>query len=45
MAATLNRELGFVTPSAEDWTLSQAAFPLSINFAILGVAAALLGGW
>lgn len=22
MAATLNRELGFVTPSAEDWTLS-----------------------
>lgn len=41
----VTREIGFVAPVAADWTLSDAAFPLSLVFIVLGASAAVLGPW
>ncbi|RYG65938.1 MFS transporter [archaeon] len=45
MADELTRELGFVVSSAQDWTLMQAALPLSLVFIFQGLAAAYFGKW
>eukprot|EP01038_Epipyxis_sp_PR26KG_P008254 gene8254-11169_t len=45
MADVLTREQGFVTAAASDWTLLQAAFPLSIVFLMQGVSASIVGKW
>lgn len=45
MADVVTRELGFVAPAASDWTLLEAATPLSITFAVLGFSASLVGKW
>eukprot|EP01038_Epipyxis_sp_PR26KG_P004904 gene4904-6867_t len=45
MADVITREQGFVTAAASDWTLMQAAFPLSIVFLMQGVSAAFVGKW
>jgi MFS family permease len=36
---------GFVAPAAADWTLLEAAFPLSIVFLLQGVSASVVGSW
>jgi MFS family permease len=45
MADVITREVGFVAPVAADWTLMEAAFPLSIVFLMQGVSASLVGKW
>ena len=45
MADVITREMGFVAPAAADWTLMQAAFPLSIVFLMQGVSAGFVGKW
>lgn len=45
MADVVTREVGFVAPAAADWSLYDAAFPLSIVFLVQGVSASLLGKW
>jgi len=45
MADVATREIGFVAPAAADWTLMQAAFPLSIVFLMQGVSASVVGKW
>ena len=44
-ADVITRENGIVASAANDWTLGEAAFPLSLVFGILGVSAAGLGPW
>jgi MFS family permease len=45
MADMLTREYGFVLPAASDWSLMQAAFPLSIVFVLHGISGSLVGKW
>lgn len=45
MADLVTRENGFVTSAASDWTLMQAALPLSLVFVFHGMAASTLGVW
>ena len=45
MADAVTREVGFVAPAASDWTLYEAALPLSIVFLMQGVSAGLVGKW
>jgi MFS family permease len=45
MADTLTRELGFVASAAADWSLYEAALPLSMVFVMQGLTAALFGKW
>ncbi len=45
MADIVTREHGFMAPAAADWTLMQAAFPLSMVFAVFGVSSSLIGKW
>lgn len=45
MADVVTREYGFIAPVASDWTLMQAAFPLSIVFLMQGVSASIVGKW
>jgi hypothetical protein len=45
MADLVTREQGFVASAASDWTLMQAALPLSLVFVFQGLAAATLGSW
>jgi MFS family permease len=45
IADVITREQGFVTAASSDWTLMQAAFPLSIIFLMQGVSASLVGKW
>jgi len=45
MADVISREVGFVAPAAADFTLMEAAMPLSIALGTFGVAASLLGNW
>lgn len=44
-ADVITRENGVVASVASDWTLGEAAFPLSLVFGILGFSAAGLGPW
>ena len=45
MADVLTREHGFIAPAAADWTLGEAALPLSIIFVLQGLSASLVGKW
>jgi len=45
MADQLTREYGFVAASSADWTLMNAALPLSLVFAANGLAAGTMGKW
>eukprot|EP00607_Mallomonas_marina_P007221 CAMPEP_0182416744 /NCGR_PEP_ID=MMETSP1167-20130531/1103_1 /TAXON_ID=2988 /ORGANISM="Mallomonas Sp, Strain CCMP3275" /LENGTH=655 /DNA_ID=CAMNT_0024589777 /DNA_START=227 /DNA_END=2194 /DNA_ORIENTATION=+ len=45
MADVLTRDFGVVASSANDWTLSQTALPLSIVFLFQGLSASVLGKW
>jgi len=45
MADVATREIGFVAPAAADWTLMQAAFPMSTVFLMLGLSASVVGKW
>ena len=45
MSGPLTRELGFVSSCAADWSFSETTVPLSITFALQGIAAALGGKW
>lgn len=45
MADLLTREVGFVLPAAADWSLMQAALPLSIVFVVHGISGSLVGKW
>jgi MFS family permease len=45
ISGTLAREVGFVSAAAEDWSFSEVAFPLSLVFALQGIAAAIGGKW
>eukprot|EP01039_Chlorochromonas_danica_P002119 gene2119-2313_t len=45
VADILTREVGFVLPAAADWSLMEAALPLSIVFVGQGVTGALFGNW
>eukprot|EP01035_Chromulina_nebulosa_P027044 gene27044-35499_t len=45
MADVVTREIGFVAPAAADWSLMQAAFPLSMVFLLQGVSASIVGKW
>jgi MFS family permease len=45
MADLVTREQGFVASAASDWTLMQAALPLSLVFVVHGMAASTLGAW
>jgi MFS family permease len=45
MADTLTRENGFVAAAASDWSLMEAAMPMSIVLAVFGVASSMLGKW
>lgn len=45
MGDGITRELGFVASAAGDWTLMEAAFPLSIVFLMQGLGAAIAGSW
>jgi MFS family permease len=45
MADQLTREYGFVASSSADWTLMNAALPLSLVFAANGIAAGTMGRW
>ena len=44
-ADLVSKEMGFVCSAAADWSLMQAAFPLSIVFVMQGVSASLVGKW
>ena len=44
-ADVITRENGIVASVASDWTLGEAAFPLSLVFMTLGFSAAGLGPW
>ncbi len=41
MANTLSKELGFVAQAADDWTLAQTSYPLSITATLMGITAGL----
>jgi MFS family permease len=41
----ITRQVGVVASATSDWTLAETAMPLSINFATLGLTAALAGSW
>ncbi|CAM9220897.1 unnamed protein product, partial [Laminaria digitata] len=45
LSGTLSRELGVVSSAAGDWSMAEATFPLSIVFALQGIAAAVGGKW
>jgi len=45
MADQLTREYGFVASSSADWTLMNAALPMSLVFAFNGLAAGTMGKW
>lgn len=45
MGDQITREHGFVASTASDWTLMQAALPLSIVFGFHGLTASLAGKW
>lgn len=45
MADVISREEGFVAPAAADWTLYQAALPLSMVFLTMGFSSSLFGKW
>lgn len=45
MGDQLTRQNGFVASAASDWSLMQAALPLSIVFACHGVTASIAGKW
>lgn len=45
VSGTLSQEIGFVVPAADDWTFAEVAVPLSIVFALQGIAAAAGGKW
>ncbi|CAM9460649.1 unnamed protein product, partial [Discosporangium mesarthrocarpum] len=45
ISGTINYELGFVSSAAGDWSMAEATFPLSIVFALQGIAAAVGGKW
>lgn len=45
MGDQITRELGFVASSAGDWSMMQAALPLSIVFGFHGLTASLSGKW
>lgn len=45
MADVVTREVGFVAPAAADWTLMEAALPLSMVFLLHGLSAGALGKW
>ncbi|CAM9419845.1 unnamed protein product [Sphacelaria rigidula] len=45
MSGTLTREMGVVASAASDWSMAEATIPLSIVFALQGIAAALGGKW
>jgi len=45
MADAVTREIGFVAPAAADWSLYEAAFPLSIVFLMQGMSATIVGKW
>jgi MFS family permease len=45
VADSVTRELGFVAPAANDWSLYECAAPLSMIFLTQGVIAGMLGKW
>lgn len=45
MADVITRQDGFVAAATTDWTLGEAAFPLSIVFIFQGLSASALGKW
>ena len=45
MADAVTREYGFVTSAAADWSLMEAAMPLSIVFLMMGVTSSTVGKW
>lgn len=45
VADVLSRNNGFVAPAASDWSLYEAAFPLSLVFLMQGVCASVVGKW
>lgn len=45
MGDQITREMGFVASSSADWSLMQAALPLSIVFGFHGCVASLAGKW
>ena len=45
LADTVTRENGFVAPAASDWSLYEAALPMSLLFLSQGVTASLVGKW
>ena len=45
MADQITRELGFVAPAMADWSLMEAALPLSIVFISQGITASVMGKW
>eukprot|EP01041_Mallomonas_annulata_P011127 gene11128-23259_t len=45
MGDVLTRDIGVVASAASDWTLAEAALPLSIIFLMQGVCASLVGKW
>lgn len=45
IADAITREQGFVAPAVGDWSLMEAAYPLSFVFLVLGVSASVVGKW
>jgi MFS family permease len=45
VSGTLAREIGFAVPAADDWAFSEVTLPLSLVFALQGIAAAAGGKW
>eukprot|EP01031_Cornospumella_fuschlensis_P048234 gene48234-59073_t len=45
MADTITKEAGFVLSAASDWSLMEAAFPLSIVFVAHGLSGSIFGKW
>ncbi len=45
MADIVTREHGFVASAASDWTMMQAALPMSLVLAVFGLASSQLGKW
>ena len=45
MADVITRQEGFFAAASSDWTLGEAAFPMSLVFLFQGASAAVLGGW
>ena len=45
MADVITRQDGFVVAASSDWSLGEAAFPLSLVFAFQGLSASVLGKW